>query len=126
MSGWWRGLNPVLLLVGVALALAGSGVMLAWWWQHHQRQAAEARLGRAETAAASKSAREAIETIGRAQGREAAGEALSRSNREEIEHGQGSDAAVGRGVHDAGIDGLCRRAAYRDSERCRLRRAGAE
>ncbi|MEN3972214.1 hypothetical protein WJS89_05990 [Sphingomicrobium sp. XHP0235] len=124
MRGWWRGLNPVVaLLAGLALLVA-AGAAMPIWWHAHQKRVAEARLGKAEAEAALRSGREAVETIGKAQGREAAGAALSHANRKEIEDADGADALVDGGVHGAGLDGLCRRAAYRDGERCRLRGAG--
>ncbi|WP_343344023.1 hypothetical protein WJT74_09285 [Sphingomicrobium sp. XHP0239] len=126
MSGWWRGVNPVVGIVLVAAALLVAGAVVPWWWQAHQKRVAEAKLGRAETASAQASGREAVEIVGRAQGREAADGAVTRANEREIRNAEGADRVVDDGVHRAGLDGLCRRAAYRDGERCRLRGAGAE
>jgi hypothetical protein len=106
-------LSAIILVVGPRLC-AKSG-----------RQQAEIRVGHEQGRAATASGRDAVATTGAAAQRERASDELSISNRKEIDHAQGSQVAVGAAVHDAGIDGLCRRAAYRDSERCRLRRAAA-
>lgn len=89
------------------------------------RQQAEIRLGKEQGEAATASGRDAVAMTGAAAQRERASDELSTTNQRRIDHAQGADVAVGDAVHDAGIDGLCRRAAYRDSERCRLRRAAA-
>lgn len=90
-----------------------------------ERQRAEIRVGQEQGKAATASGRDAVVTTGAAAQRERASDELSTTNQRRIDHAQGADVAVGAAVHDAGIDGLCRRAAYRDSERCRLRRAAA-
>ena len=109
----------ILILSAIILTLGPRMCRLA------DRQRAEIRLGKEQAGAATASGRDAVATTGAAAARERASDELSDSNKQEIEHAQGAEVAVGRAVHDAGIGGLCRRAAYRDSERCRLRRAAA-
>jgi len=86
-------------------------------------EAARARLGEASAKAASRNGEDAVATVGAAARREQQSDALSRTNEKEIRNAQGADSAVDPAVRDAGLAGLCRRPAYRDDERCRLRRA---
>lgn len=86
---------------------------------------AQGRLQQGQTEALSNSAGDAIAAQGAAAARERASEELTRTNEEEIRNAKGADAQVDPAVRDAGMRSLCRRAAYRDSERCRLLAAGA-
>lgn len=79
---------------------------------------AEARLGRNTTEAASASGRDAVNTVGAAGEREAAADAVTRSNDKDIRNAQGADAAVADPARDAGLRGLCKRQAYRSDPRC--------
>lgn len=101
--------------------LAGLAALAALWWLYSALTAnpkAEARLGRNQAEAAAESGADAVNTVGAAADREAAGDALTRSNETEIRNAEGADAEVAAPVNDAGLDALCRRAAYRDSVRC--------
>ena len=88
-------------------------------------EAARARLGQEQVHAATKNGADAIATVGAAAAREQQSDQLTRDNDKEIRDAQGADAPIDPAVRDAGLGGLCRRAAYRDSERCRMRRAAA-
>lgn len=119
------------LTIKLALYLAAGLVALAaLWWLYGAitaKPAAEARLGRNQAEAAAQSGAGAVNTVGAAGDREAAGDALTRSNEEDIRNAEGADAEVARPVADAGLAALCRRAAHRDSPRCvRLRDGGAD
>lgn len=85
-----------------------------------------ARLGEESARSASASGRDAVATVGAATRREAESADLTRTNEQEIRNAQGADVPVDPAVRDAGLGGLCRRSAYRDDERCRLRRAAAQ
>ena len=92
---------------------------------HARRRAlAEERVASAQGEAARQSGRAAVETVARHGAETQRGERLGRDNRRRIEHADGADEVVDAGVHGAGLDGLCRRAAYRERERCRLRGSG--
>lgn len=93
--------------------------------QRERTQAAQSRVERGQTEALSSSAKDAIAAQGAAAARERASEELTRTNEKEIRNAEGADAEVHPAVRDAGLRSLCRRAAYRDSERCRLLAAGA-
>ena len=86
---------------------------------------ARARLGEESARAASRNGEDAVATVGTAARREQQSDALTRDNEQEIRDAQGADEPIDPAVRDAGLGGLCRRPAYRDSERCRLRRAAA-
>ncbi|SMF70476.1 hypothetical protein [Allosphingosinicella indica] len=106
------------------LAAAAGIILLAAVLHYRGRareEAAAAKLGSDRAAAAQASAGDAVNSVAGAAQREAASDALTRSNEKEIRDAKGADVAVDPAVRDAGLDGLCRRAAYRDSERCRMR-----
>ena len=90
-----------------------------------ERMRAEARIGGEQGRAASANARDAVASGSAAAARERESDALTARNDKEIRNADGANVAVGDAVARAGIDGLCRRDAYRDSERCRLRGAAA-
>ncbi len=90
-----------------------------------ERMKAEARIGEAQGRAASAHARDAVASGSAAAARDRDSDALTARNSKEISNADGADMAVGDAVARAGIDGLCRRDAYRDSERCRLRGAAS-
>ncbi len=79
----------------------------------------------AQSGAAINSARDAINTQAGANEREKQSEEISRENEGEIRNAQGANDAVDPAVRDAGLRAACRRAAYRNTERCRVFRAGA-
>lgn len=115
-------MKPAWLTLRVALYLAGALAALALLcWLYAAITAspkAEARLGRNTTEAAQESGSDAVNTVGEAGDREAASEDLTRSNEKAIRDAEGADAAVAAPARDAGLQALCRRAAYRDSPRC--------
>jgi hypothetical protein len=84
------------------------------------QQRAQGRVTTGQAGAFANSTGDAIATQQAAHGREDASEQLSRTNEEEIRNAQGASAPVNPAVRDAGLRSLCRRAAYRDSARCKL------
>ena len=111
---------PWLALAALALFILLAGPSAC---RKQAREAAESRVAAGQRSAGAASGRDAVATVGAAAVRERASDDLGRANSREIDDAQGSDVAVGGDVARAGLDGLCRRAAYRDSERCRLRGA---
>ncbi len=87
----------------------------------HNEQA-RARLGEAQARAASGSGKDAVATVGAAALREQQSDHMSEDHEKQIRNAPGADAPIDTAVRDVGLGSLCERAAYRDSERCRLRR----
>ena len=90
----------------------------------HTEQA-RARLGEEQARAATGSGEDAVATVGAAARREQQADHMSEDHEKQIRNAQGADLPVDPAVRDAGLGSLCGRAAYRDGERCRLRRAAA-
>ena len=106
------------VIVGLAFALCIVGFLYVQSCQGKRMAAAEKRVEQAQTSATVESARDAIATQGAVGETQAAGEELTRTNEKDIRNAKGADAAVDPAVRDAGLASLCRRAAYRASERC--------
>ncbi|MCJ8190841.1 hypothetical protein [Sphingomicrobium aestuariivivum] len=120
----WRGLSLALravLVGGLLLAL----LLLGTCRQRALQAGAEARAAREAAMAGAAAGRAAVGTVAANGAATAAEEAITRDNAREISDATGADATVDAGVGGAGLDGLCRRAAYRDHARCRVRGAGA-
>jgi uncharacterized protein HemX len=118
---WLKSLGAKLIAI-ILLAVVVIG--LVWFglaqWQKARTAATESRLQQAQSGATVESAKDAIATQGAAAARETASEDLSRNNEKDIRNAEGSADPVKPAARDAGLRAVCRRAAYRDSERCRL------
>jgi len=88
-----------------------------------KREAATLRVQGEQLKAGANSAADAIATQGQVNQREREGDDLTRANEKEIRDAPGADARVDDRATAAGLDSLCRRPLYRDTERCRLRAA---
>lgn len=80
--------------------------------------ASQARVERSQASAASNSAADAVGTVAASGEAAAASEALTRSNEQQIRAAEGSTDKVKPAVRDAGLQALCRRAAYKNDPRC--------
>lgn len=121
------GLRSSLIMAGVIIVLVLLAVTLGPAACNRIRsQGAQNRLNQGETEALANSAHDAVETQGKANRRETESEALTRSNEKEIRDAEGANDAVNPGVNAAGLRSLCRRSAYRDSQRCKLLNAPAK
>lgn len=113
-------------LIGLAI-LAAVILLLALWGpaacQKMRSQQAQSKLDRAQSDAFQNSAGDAVNTQSAVNQREREAEDLTRANDKEIRNAEGAGDRVNPGVRDAGLQSLCRRKAYRDSERCRVLRA---
>ncbi len=110
-----------LALLAVFIMLAGPAACNAF-----RSKGAQSRVEKAQTGAVVNSAKDAIATQEASTGRERASEGLTATNTKEITSAEGADIKVHPGVNDAGIRSLCRRAAYRDSDRCRVQPASTQ
>lgn len=89
------------------------------------RRATQERIEDGQQGAALNSAKDALNTQSEVNANEVQSRELDRSNAEEIRNAEGANEPVAAPVNDAGLRSLCRRAAYRDNERCRVFRAPA-
>ena len=106
---------PIVLVMVLAVLLLGQ-------CEKRREAAAKERVATEQGKSATASGRDAVETVGKAAARERASDDLSTTNEREIKNANGANVAVDPdGVGRAGLDSLCRRSAYRDSQRCRLR-----
>jgi hypothetical protein len=117
-----RRLAPWIALAALVLILALAGPAAC---RKLHGEAVRARLGEAQAESAGRSGQDAVARVGAAARREQQSDELTTLNQLEIRNAQGADAPVDPAVRDAGLGGLCRRAAYRDDQRCRLRRAAS-
>lgn len=107
----------------VALLIAVLAIVIVGWMfretialalQGHSK----ARLSAVQAKAAAQSARDAIEATGAVSARSGASDALTRENENAIRAAPGAAAPVDPALRDAGLLGLCRRAAYRGDPKC--------
>jgi hypothetical protein len=109
-------LPRIILGLAIAVALAIAYFTVTGRWR------AEADLAKRQAESATASGKDAVNTVGEAAARESTGADLDRSNEKEIRNADGASEVVRPGVRDAGLDSLCRRAAYKRDARC-LQRA---
>jgi hypothetical protein len=79
----------------------------------------ETKLATGQAGAALQSGQDAANTVGNRMDADAQGDALTRTNGDAIDNADGAKAPVAAPVRAAGIAALCRRAAYRDTPRCK-------
>ena len=115
-------LTPLALRVITGVALAIAIVYAGLQWDAARKAKWEARLSDAQGQAASQSGADAVGTVGAVAGRSSDTEQITRENSDAIHNAPGADAPVDHRATGAGLDSLCRRAAYRGSEQC-LQRA---
>jgi ABC-type protease/lipase transport system fused ATPase/permease subunit len=111
-------LRVIAYIVG-ALVLIGVIAFTVRSCDKHRSEATQSRVEHAQGEAQSNSAADAIGTVARSGESEAASEALTRSNEQQIRAAQGANDKVNPAVRDAGIAALCRREAYRNDPRCK-------
>ncbi len=109
-------------LVIAGLAAAAVVLLLALFAWHEWRPAgtakAETRLATGQAAAALASGQDAGNAIGNRMDSDATTDTITRENDHAIRTAPGADAPVDPALRDAGLAGLCRRAAYRGDPKC--------
>ena len=88
--------------------------------QQRRSAGAQNRVNEGQTGALANNASDAIGTTQGVGSNAVASEDLTRTNEKEIRDAEGANDAVNPAARDAGLRSLCRRPAYRDSERCKL------
>jgi hypothetical protein len=113
------GARVIAYIVGAVIV-----VFVVWaaihFYTKSRSQAAQIRVDHAQTGAFTNSAGDAVNTQANVAQNEAASGDLTRTNEEDIRNAQGSGDKVNPAARDAGLRSLCRRAAYRDSQQCRM------
>jgi hypothetical protein len=104
-----------LVVAALVLAVLVFGITQ---WRGARNSARQVRVSEGQAGAVAESAADAIQAVDSLHARDTRSDDLTRENSYEIRNAPGADAPVGDGVHSAGVDSLCRRAAYRGSERC--------
>lgn len=119
IRGYTIATRTIAMIVGALflLAVIGFGVTQC---QQRRNAASQARMGAAQGAGNADSASNAIATVARAGEAAAASEELTRTNERAIRAAPGADQRVDMGVQAAGLQALCRRAAYADNPRCAI------
>jgi hypothetical protein len=109
--------GAILLLILVVLL-----ILMTWLWLGESRrrsvETATARSQAAVATAGSGLAAAASTAVDANHQAALRSETLSRENQNAILNAPGADAPVDPALRDAWLDGLCRRAAYRDHPRC--------
>ena len=106
-----------------ALMIAGGVVLLLgflWLRSCDEARSAktQAKLSTGQAGAAIQSGGDAANTIGNRMEADAASDLTTRENADAIRNAEGAGAPVAAAVRDAGLAGLCRRAAYSRDARC--------
>lgn len=111
--------RTIALVVGVVLLIAAVtfGVTQC---DKRRNEAAQSRVERSQAEAASNSAADAIGTVSRRGAEETASENLTRDNERDIRAAEGAGERVKMPAHTAGLAALCKRQAYKDTERCKI------
>lgn len=119
-------------IAGLVVSRVVAGVLLfllvsfgLYQCDKRRSERAQSRVDAAQSEAATNSAADAIGTVSKAGEREAASESLTRDNERDIRAAPGAGDMVNSGVNAAGLQALCRRQAYKDSERCKIFRKDA-
>lgn len=107
-------------IAGLILVALVLGLLQVRSCTQAKQQAAQSRVDQGQQGALRNSAADAVGTVGAVAGNQAAGEAIGRTNEEEIRNAKGADARVDPDANDAGLRALCRRASHRDDPACRL------
>jgi len=109
----------VALVVGGLVLLAAISFGLSQC-QKRRSEAAQSRVEHSQGEAATNSAADAIGTVTASGARETASEDLTRTNERDIRSAEGADQRINPAAQVAGLKALCRREAYRNSERCKI------
>ena len=106
------------LLVAVLAVTLFAGQIVRGMMASGRTAKAEVHLGTAQAGAAAATASDAVNTVASSAASEAAIDAVTMENDRAIRSAPGAAAPVDPGVRNAGLVGLCKRAAYLRDQRC--------
>lgn len=120
---WFKDIfaNPARVLCAAVLAMIAVMVVVVWLsgaLTGGKRAQIEAQLGANRADAALATGADAVNAVARQAAAEGAADLITRENQRAINQAPGAAAPVDPAVRDAGLAGLCKRAAYRGSEQC--------
>lgn len=107
------------LVVG-GIVIVALALLLLSQCDKRRNEKAQSKVDAAQSEAATNSAADAINTVSEAGQREASSEDLTRQNERDIRAAPGAGDRVNAGVNAAGLQALCRRDAYRNTQRCKI------
>lgn len=111
--------NAVRLLVALVFVALIFGFVTLRSCQAERGAKTQAKVSAGQAGAALRSGQDAANAVGNRMDADAAEDQLTRANGDEIRNADGASAPVAAPVRDAGLTALCRRAAYRDTQRCK-------
>jgi len=106
------------VLIGLLIALMVLVLVTVQSCQRASVAKTEAKLSTNQAGAAIANGQDAVATGSATGARAAATDRLTQENADAIRNAEGAAAPVAAGARDAGLAGLCRRAAYRRDPRC--------
>lgn len=107
-----------IVLLGFCAALVIAVLFGLSQCQRAQNARTTANVAKGQAGASIESGGDAVGTVGNRSAADAASDQITRENEDAIRKADGSSAPVAAPVRDAGLNSLCRRAAYRGDPRC--------
>lgn len=117
MRGWLAA-NVARIAIVLLIALALAGALVVRSCRESRTATTIAKVASGQAAAATASGTDAVNTVGNRMAADTASDRLTKENDDAIRSAEGADAPVAAPVHNAGLAGLCRRAAYRGDRGC--------
>lgn len=110
--------RTLVVVLAAAVLLVLTSVLVYRHWVSQKSVETKLEISKGQTGAALESGRDAVDTVGNQMASERSVDQVTRENEDEIRSAEGADAPVAAPVRDAGLAGLCRRAAYSHDPRC--------
>lgn len=111
--------NAVRILVAVVFVALILGFVTLRSCQAERTAKTQAKVSSGQAGASLQSGQDATNTVGNRMDADASEDQQTRASGDEIRKADGAAAPVAAPVRDAGLTALCRRAAYRDTKRCK-------
>lgn len=111
--------NLVRILVALVFVALIFGFFTLRSCEAERTAKTQAKVSAGQAGAALQSGQDATNVVGNRMDADASEDQMTRTNGDEIRKADGASAPVAAPVRDAGLTALCRRAAYRDTPRCK-------